>query len=120
MIFISNYDKNGRIIINPLKEANPRQAFIEFDNMKTMDVIKRDMKKKDDDIAQEDDNKVESNNKSIIYMQFLTSHRAFVMIATVIGILAVDFPVIFPRRFCKTEEYGVSLVRAKVNFNILE
>jgi hypothetical protein len=29
---------------------------------------------------------------------------------TVIAILAVDFPIVFPRRFCKTEEYGISLV----------
>jgi hypothetical protein len=33
-----------------------------------------------------------------------------ILIATTISILAVDFPEAFPRRFCKTEEYGISLV----------
>ena len=32
------------------------------------------------------------------------------LVATVVSILAVDFPLIFPRSLCKTEEYGISLV----------
>ena len=37
--------------------------------------------------------------------------------ATVVSILAVDFPTIFPRRFCKTEEFGVSLVPSANNYS---
>ena len=33
------------------------------------------------------------------------------LVATVVSILAVDFPLIFPRNLCKTEEYGISLVK---------
>eukprot|EP01133_Synstelium_polycarpum_P011571 gene11571-13504_t len=37
--------------------------------------------------------------------RFIEEYRAFVMLGTVICILAVDFPV-FPRRFSKTETFG--------------
>ena len=40
---------------------------------------------------------------------FIGNFRAYVLIATAIGILAVDF-VIFPRRFAKAETYGVGLM----------
>lgn len=38
----------------------------------------------------------------------LTSHRACVMLSTVLAILAVDFPV-FPRRFAKAEVHGIGM-----------
>lgn len=41
---------------------------------------------------------------------FLTNTRAAIMIMCVIGILAVDFPSVFPRRFAKTETVGISLM----------
>lgn len=40
---------------------------------------------------------------------FLTGFRSSVMLSTCVAILAVDFPF-FPRRFAKTESFGVSLV----------
>ncbi|ESN94828.1 hypothetical protein HELRODRAFT_180178 [Helobdella robusta] len=40
---------------------------------------------------------------------YISVHRSYVNIATAICILAVDFKV-FPRRFCKTETYGCSLM----------
>jgi phosphatidylinositol glycan class W len=39
----------------------------------------------------------------------LTTYRAHMMLMTILGILAVDFPV-FPRSLAKCETYGVSLV----------
>eukprot|EP00158_Paraphelidium_tribonemae_P003753 Partr_v1_DN26348_c0_g3_i2_m43337 putative Phosphatidylinositol glycan anchor biosynthesis, class W len=41
--------------------------------------------------------------------QFLDVYRAMMMILTCLAILAVDFQV-FPRRFAKTESFGISLV----------
>lgn len=40
---------------------------------------------------------------------FVTNFRAGMMIGTITAILGVDFPV-FPRRFAKTETFGVSLM----------
>ena len=44
---------------------------------------------------------------------FMTNYRAFVNAASAVCILAVDF-VVFPRRLCKTETYGMGLMDAGV------
>lgn len=41
--------------------------------------------------------------------QFLSLYRASLLLTTAVAILAVDFPA-FPRRFAKTETYGISPV----------
>ncbi|OQR81437.1 GPI-anchored wall transfer protein 1 [Thraustotheca clavata] len=48
----------------------------------------------------------------------VTCFRAQMMICTVVAILAVDF-TIFPRRFSKTETYGVSLMDSGVGLFIM-
>ena len=40
---------------------------------------------------------------------FITYFRAYVLIASAVCILAVDFPA-FPRRFCKAETYGTGFM----------
>eukprot|EP01125_Pyxidicula_operculata_P022014 TRINITY_DN8839_c0_g1_i1.p1 TRINITY_DN8839_c0_g1~~TRINITY_DN8839_c0_g1_i1.p1 ORF type:complete len:447 (-),score=2.65 TRINITY_DN8839_c0_g1_i1:12-1352(-) len=40
---------------------------------------------------------------------FITNFRSMMMLCTCVAILAIDFPV-FPRKFGKTEEYGISLM----------
>ncbi|KAL0477159.1 glucosaminylphosphatidylinositol acyltransferase [Acrasis kona] len=41
---------------------------------------------------------------------FFTEYRSTMMLATAVAILAVDFPVLFPRRIAKTESWGASLM----------
>lgn len=50
-----------------------------------------------------------SDNKSLFVWIFIHL-KALTMLAVVIAILAVDFPPIFDRRLCKTEEIGISLM----------
>lgn len=50
--------------------------------------------------------------------RYINNMRAFVLIATAIGILAVDF-TIFPRRFCKTETFGTGLMDMGVGLFII-
>ncbi|KZP17007.1 GWT1-domain-containing protein [Athelia psychrophila] len=45
----------------------------------------------------------------IVPLPALTTYRAHMMLMTILGILAVDFPV-FPRALAKCETYGVSLM----------
>ncbi|KAL3919502.1 MAG: hypothetical protein SGILL_003722 [Bacillariaceae sp.] len=48
-----------------------------------------------------------SNNK---HLDFLTLYRSSILYLTFIAILAVDFPSLFPRGFCKTEVAGYGLM----------
>ncbi|KAJ7102724.1 GWT1-domain-containing protein [Mycena epipterygia] len=45
----------------------------------------------------------------LVPLPALTTYRAHMMLMTILGILAVDFPV-FPRSLAKCESYGVSLM----------
>ena len=42
MIMISEFDKKGRIISHYWRESNPRLPYMEFENQKLIDLIKKD------------------------------------------------------------------------------
>jgi len=42
-------------------------------------------------------------------MDFVTTYRTTIYLLTFTSILAVDFPI-YPRRYCKTEEFGYGLM----------
>ena len=45
-----------------------------------------------------------------IIVDIYEQQKAMTMLAVVIAILAADFPMIFKRELCKTEEFGISLM----------
>ena len=44
------------------------------------------------------------------YLPYVTIYRSSILYLTFVAILAVDFPSLFPRRFCKTEVDGYGLM----------
>jgi len=96
LVAISHIDRRGQIMINFLRNPNPRRAYIEYENQKLTDLLKKGEEKQ--------------KNQKIIYFSFMTFARSMIIIATVFSILEVDFPNAYPRRFCKTEESGISLL----------
>ena len=48
--------------------------------------------------------------KSSILINIFDDYRSLSMVYVCTAILAVDFPPIFPRGLCKTEEFGISLM----------
>jgi hypothetical protein len=50
------------------------------------------------------------NNQQSPRLHYLTLYRSALLYLTIIAILAVDFPKLFPRRLCKTEEEGYGLM----------
>ncbi|PVU90395.1 hypothetical protein BB561_004898 [Smittium simulii] len=49
------------------------------------------------------------SNSNVNYIEYINVYRAIMMLMTCFSILAVDFPI-YPRRFRKTHDYGVSLM----------
>ena len=103
---------------------NPRKAYNIITNKKISDLIRqvkgqtasKDEREKNS-IEKELEGKPDGSttaSSQIINFQFITNQRSLLLVATVVSILAVDFPLIFPRRLCKTEEYGVSLVKESI------
>ncbi|KAK3705109.1 Glucosaminyl phosphatidylinositol (GlcN-PI) nositol acylation protein [Vermiconidia calcicola] len=59
--------------------------------------------------AKAEDEKAASDMNPLPVKPFITTYRGAMMIITCTSILAVDFPVL-PRRFAKTESFGMSLM----------
>ncbi|TNV73141.1 hypothetical protein FGO68_gene4849 [Halteria grandinella] len=87
-------------IVRPFWIGNERKAYNVIANKKIIHLIKGEKKGEEK----------EKPENVIINIQFITNQRALLLVATVVSILAVDFPLIFPRRLCKTEEFGISLM----------
>ena len=56
------------------------------------------------------DRKDKAEGKFMLYIWPFAHVKTMTMLAVVIAILAVDFPDIFYRTLCKTEELGISLM----------
>jgi multisubunit Na+/H+ antiporter MnhC subunit len=52
----------------------------------------------------------EKTGRSSIFIHSFDPFKAMTMTVVCIAILAVDFPPIFARSLCKTEEFGISLM----------
>lgn len=58
----------------------------------------------------DDENKPTIPNRKTVFVHFVSDLKSKTMLAVVIAILAVDFPPIFSRVLCKSEELGISLM----------
>ena len=59
-------------------------------------------------VAKKDEDKIEP--KRTLFIWIFVHLKALTMMCVVIAILAVDFPPIFSRSLCKSEELGISLM----------
>ena len=64
----------------------------------------------DDDAKQKMKERTEKEGRRTLFVWIFVHLKALTMMAVVIAILAVDFPPIFYRTLCKTEELGISLM----------
>eukprot|EP00347_Sterkiella_histriomuscorum_P017350 403349721 len=159
LVMIAHNDGKGKIMINIFREANPRGAFVIFENHRVINLFKKTKQQEEDSIksanlkqelakqseskknsnqqvnkdqnsqeslakqvqsqtqltqkqiaSQEDAEKLTVHGEKIIYVNFISTYRSLIIIATALAILQIDFPMIYDRRFCKTEDYGVSLM----------
>lgn len=55
-------------------------------------------------------NRDNNSEKDANKIPFFSEYRSCMMLATCAAILAVDFPILFPRRIAKTETFGSSLM----------
>ena len=88
---------------------------IEKVQVTTVECVFPDKNKKkkidDGDDTQEDENEDgKSEAKFTLFVHIFVHLKALTIIAVVIAILAVDFPSIFYRSLCKSEELGISLM----------
>lgn len=67
-------------------------------------------KKKNKDKTESEDDTEKKGLKYTLFIWPLIHVKAQTMIAVVIAILAIDFPQIFGRPLCKSEEFGISLM----------
>jgi len=51
-----------------------------------------------------------THEQSIQHLEYLTLYRSSILYLTFVAILQVDFPALFPRRYCKTETQGYGLM----------
>ena len=86
---------------------NKHRRFYEID-------IKR-IKVKGDKGIKSEKTKDEEKVYQSIFIDIYEQQKAMTMVAVIIAILAVDFPEIFARELCKTEEFGVSLMDVGVS-----
>lgn len=89
------FDSKRRLVSESIPTSSPNPSKMEFPSEKLLKKVQNDRQKQ----------------VSVLQLPAVTTWRAHMMLMTVLGILAVDFPI-FPRSLAKCEVFGVSLVRA--------
>ena len=109
---LSGKSKKSPIFTNWLMPggSNPYNALYSFEQIEKTSLSCKDSTKTSTAATKDKEDENKPTPRKSVFVHFVCDLKSKTMLAVVIAILAVDFPPIFSRVLCKSEELGISLM----------